>query len=72
VGVHEYTLTGTSAAVDDGRWQSGVSGSYWIATGLTLLVGGLFIAIKINIAGLLLCVLGLLAFWMASRARSWL
>lgn len=54
------------------RWHSGVSGTYWATTGLILLVGGIYAAVKINLAGLLLVALGLLAFWMASRSRSWL
>jgi hypothetical protein len=51
-------------------FRSGVSATYWVMTGIVLVGGGVFIAVKINIAGLVLAALGLLAFWLARRSRT--
>ena len=49
----------------DGGFRSGISAAYWLTTGLMLLCGGIFIAVRINPAGLLLALMGLGAFWLA-------
>jgi hypothetical protein len=36
------------------------------ATGLTLIAGGLLVAMELSAAGLIFCVLGVLAFWLPS------
>lgn len=50
--------------------RSNVSGSYWIVSGLILLIGGIWIAITINVAGLILAAMGLAAFWLARNSSS--
>jgi hypothetical protein len=43
-----------------------------VLSGITLLVCGAWIAAEINIGGgLLSCGIGVLAFWAATRPRSW-
>jgi hypothetical protein len=59
---------GVNASMATDQFRSGVSATYWVLTGLVLVVGGIFIAIKINLGGIILVAMGLGAFWLASRS----
>jgi hypothetical protein len=50
-------------------WRPRFSRGHLAAVGITFIAAGLLVAIEISAAGLIFCVLGVLAFWLPTPRR---